>query len=567
MRLESISVKNFRSITKAEKLALRSPTVILGANNEGKSNLLRALVLAMEMLLDRNPRLPYAPRRRDSRPTGTRRFDWDRDFPVQLREVEPAPSTEFTLEFMLDEEETREFQRRFSSRLGGLLPIRITVNQSGRPRVTIAKQGPANATLARRAEEIAEFVAERLDIQYIGAVRTAEHSREVVASLVSRELASLDGDPEYEEALHKIAELRKPILARLGMALTKSLQEFLPDVKSVRLEIPEDPRRRGVLDSAIYVDDGHDTELGYKGDGMQSLAAIALAQHSTTKTKGRSMIVVIEEPESHLHPGAIHQLRDVVLRLGERHQVVISTHSPLFADRADPSHNIIVRDGKARPARSLAEVREELGVQLSDNLVNAHLVLVVEGDHDRDALVTILPSLRPEIGGALTGGLLAFQVTGGAPKLVYSLRELQREICRYFVFFDGDSEGASAVDSAKAAGLLSEADYSLARIPGSSESELEDFYAETLVLKVLGDQFAVGEAAFKKAPTKLKFGARARVAFANAGKPYSAHTERQLKRALADAVCAAPGTALDSRHLSVIANLADHLAALIADHA
>lgn len=564
MRLESISVKNFRSITKAERLHLKSPTVILGANNEGKSNLLGALVMAMDMLMDRPRRMGRTYARPPSRALRAREYDWDRDFPVQLRDREPPPPTEFTLEFMLDDDESKEFQRQFTTRLSGSLPVKLSIPQTGRPKVTIAKQGPSNAALAGRADEIALFVAEKVDVQYIGAVRTAERSREVVASLISRELATLAGDPAYEKALAKIAELRKPILTRLGTALATSLQEFLPDVKAVRLELSDDFRRYATVDSAIYVDDGRETELSFKGDGVKSLAAIALAQHATTKSaQGRTMIVVIEEPESHLHSGAIHQLREVVLSLAERHQVVVSTHSALFADRTDPSHNIIVRDGRASPAKSLAEVREALGVRVSDNLINARLVLVVEGDHDLEALGALLPRLNPSIGAALSDGSLAFHVAGGAAKLDYTLRTLQRDICDYFVFFDGDTEGTEAVSRAVAANLLAESAYAFALVPGFKESELEDFFMPELVAAVLKSEFAVGDAALASAPKSLKFSARAKVAFAAAGKPYSNGIERKVKTAIAQEVVRQPGDALDPRHNSVLENLAERISELL----
>lgn len=47
MRLELFTVKNFRSINKAEKLPLGEFTVLLGPNNEGKSNILQAMVMGM----------------------------------------------------------------------------------------------------------------------------------------------------------------------------------------------------------------------------------------------------------------------------------------------------------------------------------------------------------------------------------------------------------------------------------------------------------------------------------------------------------------------------------------
>lgn len=50
MNLKTVSVSNYRSITSAKKIRLDRTTVLIGPNNEGKSNILRALVLAMTTL-------------------------------------------------------------------------------------------------------------------------------------------------------------------------------------------------------------------------------------------------------------------------------------------------------------------------------------------------------------------------------------------------------------------------------------------------------------------------------------------------------------------------------------
>jgi AAA15 family ATPase/GTPase len=50
MRLTYFTVSNYRSITTAYKLELKGVTVLIGKNNEGKSNLINALNLAMEKI-------------------------------------------------------------------------------------------------------------------------------------------------------------------------------------------------------------------------------------------------------------------------------------------------------------------------------------------------------------------------------------------------------------------------------------------------------------------------------------------------------------------------------------
>lgn len=50
MKLVSFSLQKYRSIQKAEKISLGSMTILVGPNNEGKSNILRGLVSGVALL-------------------------------------------------------------------------------------------------------------------------------------------------------------------------------------------------------------------------------------------------------------------------------------------------------------------------------------------------------------------------------------------------------------------------------------------------------------------------------------------------------------------------------------
>jgi AAA15 family ATPase/GTPase len=52
VRLVNFSVSNFRSITAAHKVPISNTTILIGRNNEGKSNVLKALSFAMNALLE-----------------------------------------------------------------------------------------------------------------------------------------------------------------------------------------------------------------------------------------------------------------------------------------------------------------------------------------------------------------------------------------------------------------------------------------------------------------------------------------------------------------------------------
>lgn len=91
-----------------------------------------------------------------------------------------------------------------------------------------------------------------------------------------------------------------------------------------------------------------------KGDGVQSLAALALMRHaSESNSTGKQLIIAIEEPESHLHPAAIHELRSVINDLSDMHQLVLTTHNPSFVDRGAINNNILVMGKKPNQFKQL----------------------------------------------------------------------------------------------------------------------------------------------------------------------------------------------------------------------
>lgn len=51
MKLISFSITNYRSITTAHKIEMSNLTILVGKNNEGKSNILNALNTAMMTLI------------------------------------------------------------------------------------------------------------------------------------------------------------------------------------------------------------------------------------------------------------------------------------------------------------------------------------------------------------------------------------------------------------------------------------------------------------------------------------------------------------------------------------
>lgn len=552
MRLVKFSVTNFRSITKAHEISLSSTTVLVGKNNEGKSNLLKALAFAMHEIAMHSryerhhmpprhmrTRMPYQPRyaERDS-------YDWHRDFPIALQCRKGKRQTRFKLEFELSDEDTRSFKNEIGSNLNGTLPLEITIGENNNAIIKVVKRGRGSKLLNSKSGPITNFVASRIFFNYIPAVRTHKETLSALEDIVSRELSRLEDKQEYQRALKAISDLQKPVLEELATKIKAPLSEFLPNIQNVEIKVDEDSRRfRYRRDFNVIIDDGVATSIEYKGDGVKSLAALGLLKNRSFK--GSVSIVAIEEPESHLHPGAIHQLKDIITSLEGENQIVLTTHNPLFVNRAIIKSNIIVDGSKATPAKNIAGVRDVLGVRVSDNLVNARYALVVEGNEDKVALRALLPKLSTKLAHALKNHLLVIDPISGAGNLAYKLSTLESQLCVYHVLLDNDEAANKEKERAEGQGLLKAKNLTQTVCNGMAESEFEDCIDSSCFKDALLTQYGVDITCSEFRGSK-KWSERMRAVCSSQGKVWNDKLKFQIKETVAQCIAIHPESALQN---------------------
>ncbi|CAN5362231.1 hypothetical protein BH10ACT7_BH10ACT7_15970 [soil metagenome] len=115
------------------------------------------------------------------------------------------------------------------------------------------------------------------------------------------------------------------------------------------------------------------------GDGLISLLFIVDALYDSSP----GSLIAIDEPELSLHPQLVRRLGRVLSRFSRDRQIVIATHSPLLVEWSDISNGAEVArvfkvDGRSEIARASAETLQAVA-QLADsrNLVNPHTVGLV----------------------------------------------------------------------------------------------------------------------------------------------------------------------------------------------
>ena len=481
LKLVEFSVTNYRSITDANKISLQSLTVLVGKNNEGKSNILNALNVSMTVVLQHGGRQrPLGWRSREQRV----KYNWATDFPLQYQNRKSGLESIFKMQFQLDNGELSDFHSATGIRGNESISIRVRIGKDNIPKVDVPKKGTSSYN--RKSEEVTRFVSDRIRFNYIKAIRTEGMAIEALNQVIEERMRTLQENEEYKGAIDKIKELRQGVLDDIANRLLSPLTVFLPTLSHISITQNEPeyfiPRylNRGEID--ILLNDGLATSICNKGDGIKSLVTLAILKDKQ-KTDCAS-VIAIEEPESHLHSGAIHSLVDVMHKMAEDNQLIITTHNPLFIQQNRIPSNIIVDNGKARPAKSIAEIRDILGVLPSDNLMNAKYLVLVEGESDALSLSKLLPVYDEKIKNALISNTLVIKPIKGASNLSHEIMEAKQFMCQFVVLVDDDSAGAQAANKALESGLLKQSQLKTTVCVGSKEAEFED----CLKPKVYSDQ-------------------------------------------------------------------------------
>ncbi len=533
MLVNSFSVENYRSVKKAKNLPIYNLSILVGPNNEGKSNILRALVLALGFITSEFVR--FRKNLRDPNKLFFRysgEYSWKRDFPVELQEVKPNGISKFQVEFLLDGKEKKYLMQTIRQKFKGNLGIEISL---GSEKGEFKAYDSLDDTKKIDNYKVLSFLSRRISVQYISAIRTFQTTRKVVDNMISSELSILPKQKRYKQLLDRINKMEEPVLKKLSNSLTRSVSGFLPDIKSIEVNTQE--RIRNILRSPckITVDDGTKTDLDLKGDGVKSLLAISIIQHVTQqKALNKNIILAIEEPESHLHPNAIHRFRKVLEDISKNNQVIITTHSPLLINRTAVKKNLLVDRSRARETKNIEEVRNLLGVHISDNLLSANLVILTEGRQDILILETWIRSLSKKIGRALNEGIIIFDHLNGATNLSYKISQWKSLLCDLFIFLDNDMAGNKAYKLAEEKGLVSDKEVFFANVKGLSESELEDLVkTETYKAKVYSE-FRVKLQGRVFRNNKKKWSGRIEDTFRHEGKGWSDKIKERIKDIVAE---------------------------------
>src|SRR5690606_23150984 len=117
------------------------------------------------------------------------------------------------------------------------------------------------------------------------------------------------------------------------------VQEIFPEVKAITIP----PINNQTVQILIWnIDPTRERDdlaipLSMSGTGISQVLAILYI----IVTSEIPRIIIIDEPQSFLHPGAIRKLFNI-LKQHPQHQYIITTHSPIVIAAADPDNILMI---------------------------------------------------------------------------------------------------------------------------------------------------------------------------------------------------------------------------------
>jgi hypothetical protein len=413
LKVSYIKLKNFRSFLDSERLPLSQVNVLIGANNSGKSSIIRGLHQLQKGLND-----PFADIRIGS----------------DTSEVEIG----------LEASENDPQMQRLGKHLQAVLMCQQTSidRRSGSAIANLQTNGGFEQNRDRRFEnsEPNHFIVPILSKRKTAAYE--EDIREPAVVRVSQTMSNLSAK------LSKLSNPEFPAYKEYSTACREILGFVVTTIPSPNGQLP-----------GIYLPDNSYLALDQLGEGV---ASIVFMLSSLAVSKGK--LFLVEEPENDLHPKALKALLALIQTSSAENQFVISTHSNIVVSHlcsfensqlvrvssdsssklASSKFNIVPRTPEAR-----IDVLQELGYAFSDFDMWDGWLILEESSAEQIIRQFLIPWFTPKLTNVRTVS------AGGATNVSAFFSDLNRLILfvhlqpayagKMWVRVDGDDIGLDTV--------------------------------------------------------------------------------------------------------------------------
>ncbi len=224
-----------------------------------------------------------------------------------------------------------------------------------------------------------------------------------------------------EEIKTKIEEIINNHSLRRGLqsTLSKKATKYFGNVWKHEIEI--DIEISETLMCNVHIKDkGKANEnkffnMNSRSQGFHQFASLILSlsiqNHSLDM---RNRLILIDEPENHLHPSGIRDIMEELLKIGENNYVFLATHSCFMIDKKTKQRNFIIKKDNAKNTihQQISEeseviddevLREAFGINIYKDFLSPYKLLV-EGLSDKKIIEKTLAKLKVKETILITNG-------------------------------------------------------------------------------------------------------------------------------------------------------------------
>jgi predicted ATP-dependent endonuclease of OLD family len=492
--ITAAEIENYRSIIGSPlSITPDQLTVIVGPNNSGKSNILRALELFFRGETEGSPyhpdvdfpKDPSLPRSAQTKITVTVKYD---------------PAKEVSLRRALDDIESSTAQTRLT---GDLITLRLSYSKNGVESWQFLGQKGTKNIAKDLIHRLRDSIRQSVIFKYIPVGRdslesiTSEISTELIRTIFSGWSGAVKKRQEINGSIAELLEKLTPELKTSSSQVTSAIRLVFPEIGQLDLKLPFSNLEEMLPSLTPAVMDTAETGLKSKGAGIQTSSLLFLLKyladnHPQRHNARQTFVWAIEEPESFLHPSKQRAMAEMIFSFSSEVQTLITSHCPHFVPRTNTNvSTYVIEKNSSAPfstqiiGSEYETARSSLGVGLLDAMIYFPVNVVLEGPSDEILFRGAMQAIRDDL--QLNPYDVKFFPAGNATSAAFlfeSLDSFAAPETQVRVILDGDEAGKKAL-----AGLLGraardgrslKANRQYFQLPSDAENLLSDRIKRTL---------------------------------------------------------------------------------------
>jgi hypothetical protein len=460
IKITTIKVSNFRSFKMEKNIisSLKKINIMVGKNNVGKTNLLRAIFLFFH---------PYA-------------YDCEIDR-NHIKKITGGGSADAKIIISFDDDE---------SIINQLTQYKI-ICDFNKDEVNRYRLDTPNEEMKKKlgnSKKIEEFLGDKFKCVFLSTTDEDINSQsdQLISDLILRfytkqSKAVKKSIERFESSYKELTTAFKDNISGIELKLKKQFEEIDDIPVKPRLELnPNKDITSFLLENIrLKLDDDYAQDIGLKGAGIQRVSLILLTLYLLSEIyKNENKIILLDEPEAFLYPLLERELKDKLEKTvysDEKMQIFMTSHSRTYLKELSNTQYKFAYLTQAKEIKEYKRSKNEQDINkytcieemcrknkyeilknygLLDEIDDYEYVIICEGQTDSNYLKKILegkefiPQIRFGINSDGAYGIskdLNYKNIGSGADAIISIliyldkiSSIQRKV---FVLLDGDEKG------------------------------------------------------------------------------------------------------------------------------